>query len=82
VITTLRFVVDPEQIVFVPLNVALLAGVFTVIVAPPLPATKHPLASVTLPVMLYVVVAAGLTGIAVPLAYPASNPMPLLIVKL
>jgi hypothetical protein len=66
VTATLRFVLVPEQIVAVPLNVALLGGVFTVTVALPVPATPQ-FASVTLPTILYVVVTAGFTGIAVPL---------------
>jgi hypothetical protein len=44
VITTLRFVVVPEQIVFEPLNVALLGEVFTVTVVL-LPATPKQFAS-------------------------------------
>jgi hypothetical protein len=82
VITTLKSVAFPVQIVFEPLRVAFVGEGFTVIVALPVPATEHPFASVTLPAMLYVVVAAGMTGIAVPLMYPDCNPTPLLIVKL
>jgi hypothetical protein len=67
VITTLRFVLVPEQIVAVPLNVALLGGVLTVIVALPLPATLHPFASMTVPTILNSVVESGLTGIDEPL---------------
>jgi hypothetical protein len=52
VTATLRFVLEPEQIVAVPLNVALLGGVFTVTVALPVPATPHEFASVTLPTIL------------------------------
>ena len=67
VIATARFVLVPEQIVAVPLNVALLGGVFTVTLALPVPATPQLFTSVTLPTMLYVVVTPGFTGMAVPL---------------
>jgi hypothetical protein len=65
---TMRFVEPPEQIAFVPLNTALVGLGFTVTVAVPFIAwAGHPFASVT-DTRLYVVVAAGPTDIALPLA--------------
>ena len=69
VIATLRFVLAPEQIVAVPLNVALLGGMFTVTVVLLPGAPEHVVASWIL-VMVYVFVDAGLTTTVWPEAIP------------
>ena len=64
---TTRFVLEPEQIVAVPLNTDAVDVGFTVTVGVPLkPVPAQPLASTTL-TKLYEVVVAGLTGILFPL---------------
>ena len=69
VIVTIKFALLPAHNVLAPdtLNTAAVGEGFTVTSALPLPATEQPAASVTLPTMAYVVVAAGFTGIGVPL---------------